>query len=117
MDTYLGLGSVRGLIRCEAGALILEYRVRDSVVGFIRSNPREVRLPLDQICSIHLEEGFFGTSLVIQTSTLRTWQDFPGSDQGRVRLGLSKVDRPAARALIAAATPKTPGFDPKEDLI
>ncbi|CAN5666359.1 hypothetical protein BH23PLA1_BH23PLA1_28970 [soil metagenome] len=116
MDTYLGLGSVQGLIRCEANALILEYRTRDSVMGLLRTRPREVRIPIDQICAIRLDEGFFGTSLEIQTSTLRTWQDFPGSDQGRVRLGIARADRPSARELVAALLPKTPGIDPADDL-
>ena len=44
-STYGGLGAIRGLMRVEGGALVLEFQVKDTVLGILKSSPKEVRAP------------------------------------------------------------------------
>jgi len=108
---YGGFGAVKGLIRAEGGALVLEYQVKDAVLGVLTSSPKEVRVPLDQVVSMVLDEGWFNTRLRIQSSRLCTWAGFPDSDMGRVELNLDRADRDNARALIARVQPKQHPID------
>lgn len=103
-QAYAGFGSINGLLRLDGAALVLEFQTK--VLGIVKASPKEVRVPLDQIASITLEEGWFSTSLRIQATNLTVWSSFPESDMGRVVLGVEHHDREAARSLVAAVEPK-----------
>jgi hypothetical protein len=100
---YGGLAECDGLLRLEAVDLVLEYQTRDAVVGFVKSDVREARIPRDQIASVTIEKGWLGTStkVVIQTTRLKPVGDIPGVTQGRLVLRVASRDCPAAESLIS----------------
>ncbi len=106
MSAYAGLGTVKGLVRIDGMDLVLEFQVKDVVLGALKSGPKEVRVPLDQVVSMSLDEGWFNTTLRVQANSLKTWAGFPESDMGRVALSLTRDDRPAARNLVATVFPE-----------
>ncbi len=104
-----GFGSVSGLLSLDPGELVLEFQMKDSVLGVIKTAPTEVRVPLEQLVRATLKEGWFSTTLELQARSLRAWGKFPENDMGRIRLSLEKSDREAARELVALLNPyKTP---------
>lgn len=110
-QAYAGFGSINGLLRLEGAALVLEFQTK--VMGIVKVDPKEVRVPLEQVASITLEEGWFrSTTLRIQATSLTVWSGFPESDMGRVVLSIDHRDRDAARALVAAVQPKASPVDP-----
>lgn len=110
MEAYGGFGSLSGLLKLEGATLILEFQSK--VLGMVRSEPKEVRVPLDHVASMILDEGWFTTKLRIQATSLSVWAGFPESEKGRVVLSLDRSDRPAARDLVALVQPKKAPFDP-----
>lgn len=109
-QAYGGFGSINGLMRLDGAALVLEFQTK--VLGVVKASPKEVRVPLDQIAAITLEEGWFSTTLRIQATSLTVWSGFPESDMGRVVLSLDQSERENARALIASVEPKKHPIDP-----
>src|SRR5208283_3013957 len=100
---YRGLAESSGLLRDVGGDLILEYQSRDAVVGILKSEVRQARIPRDLIASLTIETGWFGigAKVVIQTTSMQPIADVPGMSQGRLVLGVAQKDRPAAERLIA----------------
>jgi hypothetical protein len=104
-NVFGGFANADGLLRNEGTHLCVEYQVRDGVVGVLKSNVREVRIPLDQIVSATLNRGWlglnwFGIKLVIQVSHMDWLQDMPDATQGRMNLRIARADRPAAEAFV-----------------
>ncbi len=100
---YQGLAESSGLLREEGGDLVLEYQSQDAVVGILKSDIRQARIPRDMIASVTIETGWFGlgTKIVIQTTSMQPIADVPGMNRGRLMLGVAQKDRPAAQRLIA----------------
>lgn len=105
-EVYAGLGECHGLLKDEGEHLTLEFQVRDSLAGVLKSKVRQVQIPLDEVVSLTLTKGWLGTSwlgvkVVIQTSRLEAVKDVPGASQGRVDLGIARKDVEAAEMFVA----------------
>ena len=100
---YGGLADCQGLVRLDGKDLCLEFQVKDSIVGVLKSEVKQVRIPLRELSEVRLERGWFGwsTKLLIQADSLAPVQDVPGMAQGRLLLGIARRDRPAAERLVA----------------
>jgi hypothetical protein len=99
-DLYGGLGECHGLLRDEGGDLCLEYQVKDTLIGALRTGVRQVRIPGKQIADIRLKKGWFSTKLVIQMATMEGLASVPGLDRGRLTLSIARKDRPAAEQFL-----------------
>ena len=98
------LAECHGMLRGEGACLVMEFQVQDNMFGWLRSSPKIVRLPLDQLESIELKSGWFSaTNLVIQAKSLNAVAPVPGSRQGRIELRIAKKDRKAAEQFVAGA--------------
>jgi len=102
-ELYGGLANCHGLVRLDRKDLCLEFQVKDAVVGVLKSDVKEVRIPTSELASVRLEHHWFGlsTKLAIQTNRLEAAKDVPGMNQGRLVLSIARRDRPAAERLVA----------------
>ena len=100
ISTLEGLGAAEGLIKFDGDSLRLDFEVKDALVGWIKSGVKEAAIPLNEIDSIELKEGWFGTSIVIRTSSLKSTQGIPNSRRGEVRLSIAGSHLAEARSLI-----------------
>jgi hypothetical protein len=96
------LAKADGLLRFDGTALLLEFESRDALVGLLKTDFREVRIPVAEINAIELRRGFLSTTLEVQTSTLRATRGIPGATQGRFTLTFGRKDAPAAEVLTRA---------------
>jgi hypothetical protein len=101
-----GFASADGLLRNEGAHLCVEYQVKDGIVGVLKSNVQELRIPMEHIVSATLDRGWlglnrFGIKLVIQVSHMDWLRDMPDASQGRMTLRIARADRPAAEAFVA----------------
>jgi hypothetical protein len=97
LEVYGGFGECNGLLKDEENHLSLEFQTQDAVAGVLRSDVRHRRIPLDDLVSITLTKGWLGTNwlgikLVIQTTSLETLKDVPGTSQGRIELSIARKD-------------------------
>jgi hypothetical protein len=106
VDLYGGLGRCEGLLRDEGECLGLEFQIKDSLAGILKSGVRNVRIPLKDLVSVTLQKGWLGTcwlglKIILQSNRIETLQDVPGSTQARVELHIARRDRDAAEQLVA----------------
>ncbi len=104
--SVLPLAKCEGLLRIEDGDLVLEYQTKDAVVGILKSDVREARIPRDMLASVTIrKEGLFGfgTKVVIYTTRMQPvpGTDIPGMTQGRLVLEVARENAPAAEKLVA----------------
>src|SRR5262245_50017888 len=90
-ELYGGLADCHGLIRLDGKDLCIEFQIKDAVVGVLKSDVKEVRIPTRELAAVRLEQAWFGlfTKLVFQASRLESVQDVPGMSQGRLRLKIA----------------------------
>jgi hypothetical protein len=94
-----------GLLHLEGDQLRLEYQVVDGVFGVLKSGVRQVSIPLSDLASIELANGWFGgRKIVLQARRMEAVQSAPGMTQGRVELVVARGDREAARKLVCGLT-------------
>ena len=106
VDLFGGLGKCEGLLRDEGEHLVLEFQNKDAVAGILKSDVREVRVPLKDLVSVTLTKGWLGTSwlgvtIVLQSGRMETLKDVPGMSQGRAELSIARKDRDAAEKFVA----------------
>jgi hypothetical protein len=103
-DVFGGFGEGHGLLRNEGAHLCLEYQVQDGIIGAIKSDVKELRIPFEEVLSVALTKGWFGTSwgvkLVIQLAHLELLEDVPGANQGRIELSIAARDHDLAEEFI-----------------
>ena len=119
MPVHYGSGwdyAFPGLLRLERDTLVLEYRS-----GFFRSKVKENVIPLKDVRSLQVKCGWFSTRLIVRTSSLKTLEGIPRSEQGQVSLSLARRDLETAERILAAIQRQTsaieidlPSFDGSE---
>ena len=105
-----GLSQLHGIAHLGGDALEIEYRVHN--LGVAKSPKRTIRIPYSRIVNTLLTRGMFSNSLEIQSGSLETFDDIPGTIQGRLKMTLDKTHdqlseefRSALDTRVNAATP------------
>lgn len=102
ISMYAGLAKADGLLRQEGNALVLEFQIQDRAMGLLRSDLKELRVPIHEIEEIKLKRGWFRPPrLILQTETMRVSRQVPGSEHGTFELTIDHRHRLAAQHLIS----------------
>jgi hypothetical protein len=99
-----GFAEGNGLLRNDGTHLTLEYQVKDGIIGAIKSDVKKLCIPFEEVVSVTLNKGWFGTNwgvkLVIQLAHLDLVEDMPGADQGRIELKIAARDHEVAEEFV-----------------
>ena len=106
IELFGGLGQCDGLLRDEGKQLAMEFQIKDSLAGLIKTNVRKVQIPLKDLVSVTLTKGWLGSSwlgvkIVLQAARMEIVQDVPGMNQGRVELSVARKDRDLAEQFVS----------------
>lgn len=100
-DCYQGLLDVQGIVGLDGDAVVFEFEVRDAFLALLRSPIREVRIPISQIETVELVDGWWSSFIRIRGRKLATLESLPGAFT-EARLRVKRLDRPRAKSLVAA---------------
>jgi hypothetical protein len=100
-DVYQGFAEAGGIIKASKAGLILEFEVKDALVGMLKSGINEVQIPTNEISFIDLKAGWFRTRLIIRTRSMATLGNIPGSKPGQIALRIARKDRDIAKRLVS----------------
>jgi len=95
----------RGLLKDEGDCLTLEVQQQDVWFGVLKSAVQSIRVPVDDVVSLDLTNGWLGTNwlgagLVLQTSNVELLGELPAATQGRLRLKIARKDIEAAELFV-----------------
>lgn len=102
-DVNHGFVEVKGLLHVNSNELVLEFDERDAFMGVIKSDLKEVRIPFSDIEAIEVKKRFFSMRAEIISTSMRTLQDVPGADQGRVKMKIRRKNRDEAERVFSKA--------------
>jgi len=101
-----GLAEVVGMVHVRGDSLCAEFRIRDTIVGQLKSKTHVVEIPRCHLTRLELVRGFLGAKLVVTTDTISALGAFPNAETGRVELNIKRNDEGDAREVTHAL-----GFD------
>ena len=94
-----GLSETTGIARLEKNELVLEYQVKDSVLGVIKSDVKERRVPISELVDVKYRKGFLWPSMKFYARSMSVFEDIPGHEQGELQIHFERKHRTAARRL------------------
>ncbi len=89
-EIYEGFADAEGVLRISPDALTLEYRIKDNLIGVVKSGVSTAVIPFDHIDEVDLRSRFLWTSLNIRVDSMQIVGDVPGAKQGKVSLKISR---------------------------
>ncbi|GAB4422823.1 MAG: hypothetical protein OHK0039_39120 [Bacteroidia bacterium] len=95
-NLYNGLAQVDGILLTSRDSITLEFQVKDSFIGRIKSGPKALHLPLKEIESVRFRKGWFDASFYIRVFRMAAIKDMPSSQSGEIRLKVKRGDRETA---------------------
>jgi hypothetical protein len=102
ISMYAGLAKADGLLRLEGNTLVLEFQIQDRALGLLKSELKELRIPIFEIEHLELANGWLRKPrLIVQTETMRVSRQIPGAEHGTFELTLENAHKLAARHLIS----------------
>jgi hypothetical protein len=93
----------KGLFRLEKDGVGLAFEIEDGIVGIVKSGVKTVHLNYADLESITYKKGWFSARIVLEASSMRVFEDLPGSEQGTCKLKVKKKDRKEAEKIISTA--------------
>ncbi|MGE3802090.1 MAG: hypothetical protein AB7H80_13805 [Candidatus Kapaibacterium sp.] len=90
-ETYGGLAETDGIARFDGQHLTLEFQVRDAVFGVVKSEVKEILLPVEEIASVHYKRGRFSGRLSIRSHKIV--QEIPVQKGGEFILSFKRRHR------------------------
>ena len=89
-EIYQGLADAEGVLRISSEALTLEYQVKDTLVGVVKSGVSTAVIPFDRIDEVDFRSNFFRTAINIRVSSMQIVGDVPGAKQGKIILKIPR---------------------------
>ena len=96
-----GLATARGIVRLEPEHLVLEFDVKDDLVGVFNSGVSRVRIPLTEVESLKLSKRLWWTTFIVRTRSMTAIADVPGRSHEGFRLSIARKYRDDAAELTA----------------
>ncbi len=101
-SVYEGFAEANGILKFTGGELTMQFQVKDSILGAVKSALRDVRISPSALESVSFTPGWLSHQLVIQCNDMTAISHLPTSKSGRVALTIAKSDQEAAERLVSA---------------
>jgi len=99
-DVDYGLRKVEGLVNLQGNELVFEFQTKDALVGLVKSEVEEQHIDIGELEGAELK-GWLRYKLILRGSSLRVFEDLPGTEQGKCKLHIKRSDRETARNLVS----------------
>jgi len=102
---FTGIVDVEGIARLENQTLCLEFRM--AVFTHLKTNPKEIRIPLEELEEAVFKNRFCLGFLVLRARRLDSFKDVPGNATGELRLRCRREHWETARELASRLSMRT----------
>ena len=92
-----------GILSADETDLKFEFRSTDAVIGLVKSDIRELKLPFDKIEGIaYRKEWLSGCWILIRVNEMRAASDLPGFKEGELKLTVARKHRATAAEFVSS---------------
>lgn len=102
-ELYAGLAELNGLIRMEKDSLVLEYNLKDDVVGVFNSELKVLKIPFHAIEEIRAEKKWFSARFELSLNRLPNSDKTLSIDGNAIKFIIKKRDFEKAKSLRSSA--------------
>lgn len=88
-----GFMEVKGLLRTEFEALVIEFQSADAIIGIVKSGLKTKRIPYKAIRKLEFKKGWFSTKMILHTQSMSDLDGLPGAESGSVTFMIKKEHR------------------------
>ncbi|MEJ5245849.1 MAG: hypothetical protein WHV28_09130 [Bacteroidota bacterium] len=91
-DMYHGFAECHGNLSLDENSITIEYFVKDSIIGFFKSNIKRVKIKYSEIINTEIKKKFFRRYyLIIRIKSLNNIIDLPFIDENaKLSIKISK---------------------------
>jgi len=98
-----GFQQAEGLLKLATEQLELEFEVKDAILGLIKSGVKDAVIPFSELKSIEFKKGWFSTKIILEGTSMKTFNELPGSELATCTLKVKRKHRDDAESLISQA--------------
>lgn len=102
-DVSHGFQEAKGLMKCTERGIELEFEVKDAFVGLMSSGIKNVVIPYSELESITYKKGWIGAKIILEGTSMRVFDDVPGTDVATCIIKIKRKHRDEARTMISKA--------------
>ncbi|MCF6226822.1 MAG: hypothetical protein L3J22_11065 [Xanthomonadales bacterium] len=102
-DTYEGFAVTEGCLKINDNSLVFEFFTKDSMIGLLKSEVKQVVVGFEDIAEISFQKSIFGNKLKLRLSNFMLAQKLPAPDAGEVKLRIARKDREIAASFVSKA--------------
>jgi hypothetical protein len=105
IEAHMGLSELQGILCSDGSNLVIEYRTVDTMIGLIKTEVKELSIPLAEILMISYERKWFGMihRIRIRSRRQQVLAEIPDSKQGMVTFTIKRKDQKIAEAFCLEA--------------
>lgn len=90
-------------MKCTERGIELEFEVTDAILGMMSSGIKNVVIPYAELESITYKKGWIGAKVILEGTSMRVFDDIPGTDIATCVLKFKRKHRDQARSMISKA--------------
>ncbi|HKK46567.1 MAG TPA: hypothetical protein VJ964_13665 [Balneolaceae bacterium] len=98
-----GLQKAQGLLRLKKEGLEFEFEVEDSFIGYFKSGVTTLLIPFGDLEEITFKKGWFSSKVILEGTSMKAFENLPGTDVATCTLKIERKDKKEAEALISKA--------------
>ncbi|MEL7835223.1 hypothetical protein [Fodinibius sp. Rm-B-1B1-1] len=102
-NIYHGIQVAKGLLKVREEGLHFEFEVEDSFLGMIKSGVKTETIFYRDLEGIRFEKGWWNGKVVLEGTSMKVFDNFPGSEQGRLTLKVKRSNRDDAQNAVSSA--------------
>lgn len=101
-DSFEGFAESKGLLLLKNGAIIIQFQTKDAILGMVKSDLKNVDIPLENLIEISYKKSIFGNKLILLVDNLSFVEQLPSSDSNEIVLSIARKDIDTAIDLVRA---------------
>lgn len=98
-----GFQVAKGILKLSSDGIELEFETKDALLGLISSGVNSVKLSYDDLESIRIDKGWLSAKIVLEGTSMRVFEDLPGTEQATCMLKVNRKDKDEAQKVISTA--------------
>lgn len=87
-----GFGLISGMLSLTEDCLVLEYEVKDSILGVIKSTPKKIKFQFSELISCDFNKSWFKSNLKIKTNIFLSTKGISGTNGNEINFKIQKSD-------------------------
>lgn len=98
-DAYSGLASVEGIMRLGKEQVVLEFQMKDNILGMLKSKPKALTIPFRDLAEVSYKVNWFISQFRLQVTSMHILGEFPGAKDGIIKLKIKRKQKQSAKEL------------------